>query len=86
MTQSRDLSSTQFLTNVRGGGERIVIIILVAKKSSANSEYNAASKQEQVFATVAPLVISFLDGVNVTLFAYGQVCLCLIRGLEAHAF
>ena len=34
--------------------------------------FSPASTQASVFATVAPLVVSFLDGVNVTLFAYGQ--------------
>jgi len=52
--------------------------LVVRKEDDAKArfEFDAvfgpASTQAGVFATVAPLVVSFLDGVNVTLFAYGQ--------------
>jgi len=34
--------------------------------------YGQLSTQQEVFSTVAPLIISSMDGFNTTIFAYGQ--------------
>ena len=36
--------------------------------------YSPGAKQEEIFNDVKPLATSVLDGYNVCIFAYGQVC------------